>query len=169
MKKIIIVLFLIFFINPVRTYADYVLPYPSFMPGSKFYQIEKVKEKLEEFWSWGSLSSFKYNLQLADKYLVEAKTLFEYKQYPLALNALKRSNTSFQKLSSLLIKASHEGKDISVFSNALKDASLKHQEILTVLSSSLPSHFNWVAERENPQNLPIFITLEKSLKIRRKI
>ena len=57
--------------------SDYVLPYPSSMPGSKFYQIRLIWDEVKKYWYFGSFGQFEYNLKQSDKYLVEAKTLFE--------------------------------------------------------------------------------------------
>src|SRR5438876_8559854 len=92
-------------------HADYVLPYPSFMPGNKFYKISKIIETFEKWWYWGSIGQTKYNMQLADKYLVEAKTLFEYKQYFLALKALRQSDAYISKVPLFINQARNEKKD----------------------------------------------------------
>ena len=83
--------------QPLFAEASYVLPYPSAMPGSKFYKLHQLFEKFEKYWYFGNFSNFHYNLKYSDKYLVEAKTLFEYKQYLLAYQALKKSNSFFLK------------------------------------------------------------------------
>src|SRR3989338_9822486 len=111
----LIVLFSIQIIFPFKVYAEssYVLPYPSYMPGSVYYKTHLVLEKLERYWYFGNFSQFVYNLKLSDKYLVEAKTLFEYKQYLFAYDALKKSDVYFDKAFLFLNKAKEEGKNIA--------------------------------------------------------
>jgi len=82
--------------------AEYVLPYPSAMPGNKLYRIMRIIDELKKPLYFGSITRYKYHLSLADKYLVEAKTLFEYKQYLLAVDALERSDREFQEATPLL-------------------------------------------------------------------
>ena len=72
--------------------SQYVLPYPSAMPGSFLYKLNLVQEEILRYWYFGDFGQFKYNLGLSDKYLVEAKTLFEYKQYLLAISPSKWSS-----------------------------------------------------------------------------
>jgi len=49
-----------FFITMSRVYAEsnYVLPYPSSMPGSIFYKIDVLKEKILEYWYFGNFGKF---------------------------------------------------------------------------------------------------------------
>src|SRR5687768_12398331 len=92
---------LLFLFTPASTLAqsDYVLPYPSSMPGSSLYKIRLIFEEINKYWYFGNISQFTYNLRQSDKYLIEAKTLFEYKQYFLAYQALEKSNHYFNKIS----------------------------------------------------------------------
>src|SRR3990167_1877174 len=91
--------------------SSYVLPYPQAMPGSKFYVLDKIQETLLKYYSFGNLSKITYHRSFSDKYLVEAKTLFEYNQYLLAASALKESNEHFQKLETYVARAEKEGKN----------------------------------------------------------
>jgi len=72
--------------------SSYILPYPSYMPGNKLYRISRFIDSISRYWYWGNLSNIKYHQKLSDKYLVEAKVLFDYGQYFLGVEALKRSN-----------------------------------------------------------------------------
>lgn len=149
MNKTAIFLFLVYsflFIVPVVN-AEYVLPYPSFMPGNKIYKITRVVDKLKEYWYFGNLSQAKYHLALSDKYLVEAKTLFEYKQYLLALDALKRSDDYFSKQKNI-------------------EAAKAHILVLESLLRQLPPTFEWKPEKDDPTQLPISEKLEQSIIIR---
>src|SRR5450759_5012191 len=79
-------------------YADYVLPYPSYMPGSSLYKVSRVVDLLKFYWSWGNIAQIKYHLALSDKYLIEAKTLMEYKQFLLGTDDLRRYDKEFVNL-----------------------------------------------------------------------
>lgn len=167
MRKLIILICLLpiaYYLLPNNVYAsDYVLPYPSYMPGHKLYRIHQIWEKFQEYWHFGDLAKFKYHRQMADKYLVEAKTLFEYHQYYLATKALEKSSSHFQKTALFLSKAAEEGKDISQKKAILLSAAAKHREILEELSDDLPEEFFWQEEKKEGERLGIRKQLEKAI------
>lgn len=169
-KFIIVIILFLFCVLTSSAFAksEYVLPYPSTMPGSIFYKVSLVKEKVMQYWYFGNFGRFFYNLKQSDKYLVEAKTLFEYNQYLLGFQALQKSNQYFFKTKLYLIKAQREGKDISENNNILSDASLKHAEVLTDLSVRLPESFIWTPEKAKPTNLNLKNIIEESIEIRER-
>ena len=169
-KFIIVIIIFLFCVLTSSAFAksEYVLPYPSTMPGSIFYKVSLVKEKVMQYWYFGSFGQFFYNLKQSDKYLVEAKTLFEYNQYLLGFQALQKSNQYFLKTKPYLIKAQSEGKDISENSNILSNAALKHAEVLTDLEGRLPKSFIWTPEKDKPTNLNLKNMIEESIDIREK-
>ena len=91
--------------------SEYVLPYPSYMPNHKLYKIRQLVEKLTQYYYFGNLSQYKYYLKTADKYLVEAKTLFEYKQIKLGEVSLSISNDHFAKAVLYERDVAYEKKD----------------------------------------------------------
>jgi len=172
MKNLRWVLFLFLLINlsSVRVFAqsDYVLPYPSQMPGSKFYKINQAIEKLSYFWYFGNFGKTYYYQRLSDKYLVQAKTLFEYKQYLLAYKSLLKSNQYFEKIYPYLVSAKKEGKDISEKQEIFRQESLKHLEELNKLKNSTPEEFLWTPEKAKPTRLNIRSLIDTSENIRKK-
>ncbi len=168
-KPLVLLLFVIlfsFFPSVVFAQSDYVLPYPAAMPGSIWYKIHLVQEKMEQFWYFGNFGQFDYYLKEADKYLVEAKTLFEYKQYLLADAALKKSDTYFGKLSYYLNNAQKENKNISEKEEILKNAALKHREVLEKLEKELPEKFAWQPEKKAATELNLKKEIEDSIDMR---
>lgn len=161
-------IFFLIFTNNAQAQSSYVLPYPSYMPGNSLYKINLIKEELLEHWYFGSLSKFKYDLKLADKYLVEAKTLFEYKQYLLGVNALNKSDKYFVRVSLSLSKADREGKKTSSYRVLLKEASLKHTEVLGRIKEEVPESFNWEPEKSKNTMLHLKKEIEQSEAIRSK-
>lgn len=149
--------------------SSYVLPYPSFMPGSKFYQLQLLKDALLKYWYFGNFGQFRYNLKQSDKYLVEAKTLFEYKQYLLGYQALEKSNEHFVKLKPILANARNEGKNITEKEKTLHVGGLKHIEVLVALESSFPETYFWQPEKSLPTNLHLKSIIEKSIEIRKGV
>lgn len=165
---IFIVLLIFFSSISVRAESDYVLPYPSFMPGSKFYQLQLLKDAVLKYWYFGNLGQFYYNLKQSDKYLVEAKTLFEYKQYLLGTQALKKSDTYFSNTLPYLIKAKKENKNITQKQKLLEEASLKHIDVLNLIRKEIPEIFVWQPEKSLPTKLNLKKSIEESINIRKK-
>jgi hypothetical protein len=167
MKSLVLgfIIFLLAF-SQVSAAADYVLPYPGLMPGHRLYTFKQVFDQLRYFWAFGNFSRHKYELELADKKLVEAKVLFEYQQYFLATKALKASSDHFQKSAVFLEKAATERKDISAKMAILKAAAEKHQEVLRKLQTFLPEEFLWQPEKKVGVELNLKSNLEEAIKKR---
>jgi len=164
MKRILLVfLFLVVFVPQVSAKSSYVLPYPGAMPGNKIYKLNLIKEKLEKYFYFGNFSAFSYNLKYSDKYLVEAKTLFEYKQFLLGDKALKKSDSYFKNLRVNLDKAKNEGKNISQKMEILKEASQKHIEVLSKLKNEIPEKFNWQPEKVGSTFINLWLDIETSI------
>lgn len=148
--------------------AEYVLPYPSAMPGNKLYTITRIVDGIKKYWSFGNLAKERYHRALADKYLVQAKVLFEYKQYLLASQALEESNNQFTKVSQYLMDAYGEEKDISKELETFTDAANKHIEVLVNTKSVLPNSFDWIPEKEDATNLKIGDRIKSSIELRQE-
>lgn len=171
MRIFLIIFFVLFISSSTICFANesYVLPYPSSMPGSLLYKPKLFLEYISRYWYFGNFGQFKYYLKESDKYLVEAKTLFEYGQYLHASSmSLKYSNEYFKMTLQFLEQAAKEGKDISGNRRLLKEAARKHIEVLNKLSNDLPDKFEWRPERDNPTTIYIRKDLEKAISIRSK-
>jgi len=162
-----IVAFFLLILKPSFASSPYVLPYPSSMPGSSIYKFHLIYEKLSEFKYFGDFGRYKYNLRYADKYLVEAKTLFEYNQYLLGYKALEKSNIYFEKIRPSLQSASINSKNISEKNITLSQAAEKHEEILESMKINTPTTFNWQPEKSSPTVLSIHELIGKSIMIRK--
>lgn len=161
-----LVVIILFFVPKAYAQSNYVLPYPSSMPGSLFYKLHFIFENISKYWYFGDFGQFDYNLKMADKYLVEAKTLFEYKQYLLGHKALKKSDLHFSKIMSFLERASRK-KNISNKIATLKEAALKHIEILEKIDMETPDIFNWQPEKVMPTNLYLKKDIETAINMRK--
>ncbi|MDP3941817.1 MAG: hypothetical protein Q8Q49_05935 [bacterium] len=146
--------------------SSYVLPYPSAMPGNKTYPLHLLEEKILQYWYFGGFSSIRYNRELSDKYLVEAKILFEYQQFPLALSALHTSDIYFQKASEVYLTQSPEKNGMRDIQLLLHSQAQKHQEILQSLIDTTQREFVWQEERADPVRLKIHEELKNSRKMR---
>lgn len=166
--RIFSIIFLFLFLPQISfAQSSYVLPYPSSMPGSFAYKLHLVFENVSRYWYFGDFGQFDYNLKMADKYLVQAKTLFEYKQYLLGYKALQKSDLHFAKIIPSLGKASHKKKDISGKKTILSKAAQKHIEVLEKTELETPDVFNWQPEKALPTNIYLKKDIEKSIDIRR--
>lgn len=175
MVRKILLIFLFFisfnFIVPkiVSAESTYVLPYPSYMPGNFFYQPRLIISKISKYIYFGDFGKFDYNLKESDHYLVEAETLFEYKQYLLATEALSRSDEYFKKIYPALEGARKNGKNISERDLILKEASRKHMEALDHISEHLPEEVEWNPENSTPTNLNFKKIIENSINTRNSV
>lgn len=170
--KLLLFILFFFFLFPKQSFAQnssYVLPYPSFMPGSTFYRPHLLWEIVSKYFYFGNLSQFKYNLKESDKYLVEAKTLFEYNQFSHASVSLKKSNDFFLSTVNSLSNAQKEGKDISLQKNLLRSATQKHIEVLEKAESSLPETVVWSPEKEKSSVIEIKKEINEAIAVRKKI
>lgn len=163
----VFILFLLFFLFTPRVFAnsEYVLPYPSFMPGNKIYILYNAYSLATKFLYFGDFGKFNYSLKLADRNLVESKTLFDYKQYMLAYKSLKRSDEYFKR-ASLIEKVNKNGKDEK--KRLFKSAARKHKEELIKIKEIVPEFILWSPEKEQPTKLELRKAIIESIKIRQK-
>jgi hypothetical protein len=144
----------VFFTNQVFA-STYYLPYPSLMPGNKLYRISRLIDKLKNYWSFGNITQVKYHLALSDKYLVEAKTLFEYEQFLLADDALHRSTDEFNLIMPHIQLAMREAKNVSQLTQSVKDAASVHYKILENIRQTVPDTVKWTPEKTSSTYLSI--------------
>lgn len=157
-----------FFVKTVSAASNYVLPYPSTMPGTVFYKLHLIAELVQQYWYFGNFGQFYYNLKKSDKYLVEAKTLFEYQQYLLGYNALIKSNEYFVKIGPSISRAKLEGKDVSAKLQIFIAASEKHMETFEQMKKDVPSKVVWSPEKAKPTQLMLHKAIDDSIAIRAK-
>ena len=151
-----------------RVSASYVLPYPSYMPGNKLYGVSRIADRMKSYWYWGDIGKVQYHMNLADKYLVEAKTLLEYKQYLLGIDALARSNSEFLHISGNLQSAKQNGKDVSMLSTAVVAESEVHHDTLAGLRMDVPEIFVWEPEKSEASMLKLHELLNQAITIRQQ-
>lgn len=172
MYKARLLLFLPIFllVFPSNTFAEstYVLPYPSYMPGNKFYKISQLEEKILKYWYFGNLGQFKYNLKYADKYLVEAKTLYEYKQYIWAEKAINKSDEYFQATIDSYKKIKQSDVKIRTIDQLFYEAATKHIDVLKQIDENTPDTFPWFVTEKITLNLPIKNEIDQAILLRSK-
>jgi len=170
MKKVLTVLLITYFISLISSArAEYVMPYPSYMPGNTMYRVSRIVDRLKFYWSWGNIAKIKYHLGLSDKYLVEAKTLMEYNQYLLGVDALNRSNKEFSALPGYIQKATQEYGDVSSFRKTISEAAAVHDSVLQKLETEVPAQFTWTPEKSAATPLSLHEDIEQARAIRQEV
>jgi hypothetical protein len=175
MNRRLLIIYLIFgivcwlFSTTTLATSDYVLPYPGPMPGNRLHSFMVLIDKLQGWWSWGTITQFNYQLAMADKAIVEAKTLAEYKQYLLAMTALDNSNQAFQTLPGQLVKAKIEGKDINKLARTLISAAETHITLLERLRPLLPEMITWTPEKSASTELLLQARLSGAISSRQEV
>jgi len=133
------------------------------MPGNKLYSVSRVIDQVNNWWFFGSIAKVKYHLGLSDKYLVEAKTLFEYKQYLLGVDALKRSTMQFQILPFYVKQGISEDKNMDIFISAISESAEVHKTVLEEMKNTCPETFQWIPEKDSPTHLPLWSEIENAI------
>src|SRR3990167_9206081 len=118
------------------------------MPGNPMYKIRQILERAQEYWYFGDMAKVKYHLKMADKYLVEAKTLFEYGQIRLAVESLDKSNYHFSNAVLYEDDVVQDKKDSGEQMQELKNAAEKHTSVIKVLDQELPDTVEWQEEKK---------------------
>lgn len=159
------------FIHPLQIYAAYMLPYPSTMPGNKIYKITRIVDNLKAYWYFGDIAQAKYHLLLSDKYLVEAKTLFEYKQYLLGQDALLRSDSQFSLLEESITRIETNNKNATDVKRTVSEAADTHIALLNMLQTVTPEVFDWTPEKGEATHIPLYelYSNAKDLRMRVKV
>lgn len=173
MRKYVLICLVVFlfFVLSDRIYAEssYVLPYPPSMPGSRFYKARVMIEQIQGYWYFGDFGQFDYYRKLSDRYLVEAKTLFEYKQYLLAISSLQKSDDFFSKIQPNLNNAKELGKNISNLQRFYEEERFKHIETLQKIKNQTPESFNWYTSKKISTDIPIREIIDKSITLRESL
>ncbi len=176
MKNIVIFFLLIYFIIslslPEKAYAEntnYVLPYPSYMPGNLLYLPSVAIGHISSIFYFGDFGKLEYSIKESDHYLVEAKTLFEYNQYLLGIRALKKSDNFFKDIPKAMTAAKNHNKNTNEKEPIIENAARKHIEILTKLRADLPPEFIWTPEKDAPTKINFSELIGDSLNIRTEI
>lgn len=162
---VIFIFYLLSFIIHPYAEATYVLPYPSYMPGNKAYKVSRIIDTISFYWYRGNIAQVKYHLNLSDKYLVESKTLFEYKQYLLGVDALRRSSEEFQKLPRYVAGGEGEHKDMTSLISLIHEAGKEHVRVLERMQEESPAEFRWTPEKTSPSDLSLHSDIQQAIAV----
>lgn len=123
-------------------------------------------DEAKRCWYWGNLASYRYYLGQSDKTLVEAKTLFEYGQYLLAMQAIRRSGEAIEHANQYFQNAKREQKIGRQQRQELSDAMSEHIRVLSSIRTQTPEEFYWSPEKESSQTLRIHQELDRAIGVR---
>lgn len=143
---------LLFSASPVMAYS---LPYPSYLPGHRLYRFSRIYDQLLSYWYFGPIARVKYQLLIAEKSLVEARTLALYGQYALALDALSRYDKAYRQADLDLRAGTTVGKDMTSVQNVFNEASAEHVRVIRETVIIIPEEFVWSPEDANSRVLKL--------------
>lgn len=146
----IFILIVIFLLQTQTALAEYILPYPSYLSGNKLYKVSEFVDSIKKYWYFGTLTQLKYIQEMSDKHLVEAKTLFEYKQYALGVRALEKSNTDASEIPTILLRLNTEQKSNQAIVQKVNEEMEAHKEVLKRMFLEVPESVNWSEEKKTP-------------------
>jgi hypothetical protein len=115
------------------------------------------------------VSQLKVHRSLSDKYFVESKILFEYKQYSLAVNALVRSNIELERLPRIFEAVIKEKKEIHrIFTETKEDMTVQIQ-LLQQMKEIFPIQYSWEPENQQASVLKIGEEIDNAIFIRQSV
>lgn len=117
-------------VTPVATKSSYFLAYPGILPDNPLYKIKMIRDRLKIWFTGETVEKASLYLLYSDKRLGAGKILIEGGKPELGIPTLVKGERYFESAILETEKAKREGKDISLLQNSLKEASLKHEEIL---------------------------------------
>lgn len=113
--------------------VNYYLPYPGILPDHPLYKIKMVRDR---FWLWltsDAIDKGELLLLIADKRLGAGKVLIEGNKVSLGISTLWKGEKYLNEAAEALLSVKKKGLEIGAFPEKIRNASLKHEEILQEL------------------------------------
>lgn len=147
------------------TSAQKVNSYELFWPitagrvqGDPLYTLKLFKEGLREMFIFSDFKKAEYNISLSEKRTVEVeKLLLELKDYQNAQKTLETAKEKRQKAYDHIQKAKGQERYVVDLENRMRDSLGRQKELLTYLSSQVPSEQKDMVE-ENISSLNDLLT-----------
>ncbi len=124
-------------LSPTPT-IEYQLPYPGLLPDSPLYFLKTFRDRLMSYLIADPQKKAEFDLLQADKRLTAGVALAHKNSYPLATSTISKGENYFFDAVVNAQAAKKQGIAISSLRQKLLLASLKHQEVLTMLSNQAP-------------------------------
>ncbi|MBU2577812.1 hypothetical protein KKA69_03180 [Patescibacteria group bacterium] len=119
--------------------SNYFLVYPGILPDNPLYKVKMVRDRIRIWFTRETLKRTNLFLLYSDKRLGAGKILIEGGKPELGIPTLVKGERYFEKAILEAEKAKKEGRDIALLQTALKEASLKHEEVLNELKEKVDS------------------------------
>lgn len=116
-----------------RPTVAYPMVYPGMLPDQPMYKIKMIRDKIWLILTTDHLKRADLMLLFADKRVGAGKVLIEGNKVPLGISTIMKGEIYLSQAVSEVRTAGKEGKNISQLTERLKNASLKHEEILAAL------------------------------------
>ncbi len=151
--QIIFVVFLLIFGIVGRVYAqesgsesaqatesskvNYELSYPGLLPDHPMYFLKAAREQITAFFISNPLKKSEFDLLQADKRIESSLLLIQKGKIALAESTFSKGENYFEDAINRASDAKSQGTNILEIANKLKDANLKHQEVLGDIEKKL--------------------------------
>lgn len=117
--------------------SSYYLPYPGILPDHPLYFLKMIRDRI---WFWLTIDPLKKAevlILFADKRLGAGKFLIEGGKVNLGLSTLEKAEKYLERAAAALEGAGNKGEEAKLFSDNLKKAASKHEEVLVQIKESL--------------------------------
>lgn len=118
------------------TYVKYDLAYPGMLPDNRLYKLKILRDKISEALIKDPKKKIDFYLLQTDKGILSAAILVDKNEIALASETALKAEHNYTLLTQELYRL--DTKQNKAFFDRLKQASLKHQEVLVSLIKRLP-------------------------------
>ncbi|MBI4079016.1 MAG: hypothetical protein HY429_01835 [Candidatus Levybacteria bacterium] len=132
--------------------VEYQLPYPGLLPGSPFYVLKTIRDRIVSFLIADPLKKAEFNLLQADKRLSTGIMLVKQKKEALAESTISKGINYFEEGIGQLDEARKQGINTDALAFRYQQAAAKHIEVL--------QGFSQLVAKEHQ---PLFLTLIKRM------
>lgn len=128
--------------HSVYASSEYRLPYPGILPNHRLYPLKAVRDRLMEFFTRDLNKKADLYLLYADKRIYMAQMLAEQKEWALADSTASKAEKYLLRVKETVEALEDIGGEVDVtFIPKVKQATLKHQQILKDLTKKAPKQY----------------------------
>lgn len=114
--------------------SNYQIVYPGLLPDHPLYFLKSLRDRIVDFLIADSLKKAEFSLSQADKHLAYAAAFVDKGNDQQAKSMADREQAYLSRIFAEVEKARGEGKHVIDFTEKLKDALRKHEEVLGELA-----------------------------------
>lgn len=115
----------------------YNLPYPGLLPDHPLYFLKAARDKIVSFFISSPIKKSEYDLLQADKRIAASVFLAEKGDVELAQSTFSKAENYFEKALAQAESAKMQGMHTGEIANKLREANLKHQQVLDNMMENL--------------------------------